>query len=204
LAYDASFGAANKVGELDHYSIAPVLLLFLVVVGLGISGAVFGTSFVDLIVDGLCMIASIAYLLVKAWRREWRRASSLLIAFPICLVSIRVFWAVGIDGSQAAFWLTYPYYATQVETHLSRRFAWGEGAIFLGGGWMNTLVYDPQDSEWKLFGAQRPPTENFFGLGNTRKIMTSSVDSCEMKVLKRLGGHWYFEQEYYGGGFVCQ
>jgi hypothetical protein len=191
----------------DRYSIAPALLLFLVAGGRGTLGALFDTagSPVDLIVVGLCLIACVTYLLLKAWRREWRKAFSLLIAFPICLVSIRALWAVGIDGSQAAFWLTYPYYGTQIESRAPRRFAWGEGAIFLGGGWTNSLVYDPAQSDWKSFTERRPPVENVLGLGYTIKVtIKSDPNDCDMTVLKRLGGHWFFEQQYYGGGFVCR
>ncbi len=175
---------------------------------LGIHGAAFASTGAvidfETIVIIIGLIACLTYLAVNAIQCEWRRLFSLIVAFPMCYVIFSFLHVLGLDGAQAAFWVTYPYYRTQVESDAAHSFAWGEGGIFLGGEWVNNLVYDPLESDWNSTAGPMQPTKDAIGLGEVKKITKSGSDDCEIKVLKRLGGHWFFEQQTYGGGFICQ
>jgi energy-coupling factor transporter transmembrane protein EcfT len=189
----------------DSFSLVPLLLISFANIAFGIYLAAFVTSTSDpMLIFTLFFIACFVFLVAKLLRRQWRKAISLIFAFPLCGIASVYFSGLGIDGAQVGFWTTYAYYRSQVIEGNAQRFKWSEDGLFLGGGWINSLVYDPSDADWKNLALQIPVQNNALGLGYVTQIKISNEDNCDMRTLKRLSSHWYFQTQYYGGGFICK
>ncbi len=145
-----------------------------------------------------------ALLIVALFKRRWWRTVSIFLACPGVFVFAYLLGLVGVDRYQLAFWVSYPYYHYQVQNGSTREFDWSEGGVFLGGGWQNALVYDPDDVIWKE--AARKSSAELYGIGfrELTDLRNSTAENCEMRVLRQLGGNWYLDTLYYGGGFICK
>lgn len=191
--------------KIDDFSTLPTLILYLGIIAFGIYNAVLAktSNSIDILLF-FGLIIGFVFLITKLVLRQWKKAFSVFIAIPVCLTANLFFSRLGIDGAQLSFWTTYLYYKSQVTPGNAQRFKWGEDGIFLGGGWQNTLIFDPSDADWETYTNARPALNNALGLGYTQKINVAGENNCDMKTLKKLAVNWYFEQQYYGGGFTCE
>lgn len=189
----------------DRFTLLPLLFVSLISITFDIYLAALVTSSSDpMLIFFLVLIACFAFLVLKLLRRQWRKAISFVVAFPLWGI-ISVFMNdLGIDGAQAGFWTTYPYYQSQVTVGNAQKFKWSEDGLFLGGGWINSLVYDPSGADWNNLVLQKPARGNVLGFGYATEIKNASEYNCDLRTLKRLSSHWYFETQYYGGGFICK
>jgi hypothetical protein len=150
------------------------------------------------------LLAAVVVIVLALIRRHWKSAASLGLGIPSVFILASILVGLGIDSYQLAFWVSYPYYQLKVSDHQAMSFNWSEGGVFLGGGWENTLKYDPTDQGWSEQLAKSSTTVNRLGLGELTDLRNSTADDCDMRVLRQLGGHWYLDTQYYGGGFDCR
>ncbi|MGL4491083.1 MAG: hypothetical protein ACRCU5_16710 [Rhizobiaceae bacterium] len=187
----------------DGFSFRPLTIFGFWYLAAAVLGAIFNNSaFI-----ALCASISIVFaaLLVAAlFKQRWRRASSFLLAFPGVFAFAYAIGSMGIDRYQLAFWATYPYYQFQVHYGQAKEFNWSEDGVFLGGGWQNTLVYDPDNTIWSDAARKSSVQKNLIGFEVLTDPRNSTVEDCDMRLLRQLGGSWYLETQYYGGGFICK
>jgi hypothetical protein len=191
---------------LDRFSLLPVGFVGLFYFVSSTLNAVFTNSYelmeAILILAGFFLVVFLTVLALA--RKRCKSAASIGLSIPAVLFVASLLVGLGIDRYQVAFWVTYPYYQQKTLSQQASSFDWNEGAVFLGGGWQNKLKYDPMDEDWVDLSAKRSVKVNVLGFGETKDLRNSTSDNCNMRILRQLGGHWYLDTEYYGGGFICE
>jgi hypothetical protein len=191
---------------LDRFSLRPVGLVALFCFASSTLNAVFTNS--HELLEAILMLAGfllVVFLTVLALvRKRWKRAASIGLSIPAVMFVAALLGSAGIDRYQISFWVTYPYYQQKMPSQQVTSFDWNEGGVFLGGGWQNKLKYDPADEDWMKLSAKLPATLNALSLGEINDLRNSTPNNCDMRILRQLGGHWYLDTEFYGGGFICE
>lgn len=145
-------------------------------------------------------LAISVFVLTFIWGLFWffrnhnRRAVSVLLALPILWGCDFALTAIGVDAVQRSFWLTYPFYVSQVEPDKAKTFQWAENGYLFGGGWQYTLLYEPLPIAWNKFTAVPvEETKYFIGTINKSRSQRTSNSDCERRQIRHLGGRWYFQ-----------
>ncbi len=136
------------------------------------------------------------YWLIRGWK--WK-ALSIFSALPILWVCDFALTSIGADVVQRSFWLTYPYYASHIQTGRREPFKWAESGWFLGGGTVNTLWHEPDATVWDRYKPDSDGNHQFLiGTSETVTTQKDAAGNCERLTIRRLGSGWYFENNMYG------
>lgn len=195
----------NHTSSIDRFEKRYVFVWTLLYLLMGLANTVWDNYWswheaIALVLFLITIAGGIAFLIHK----HWRKAVSALLALPILWVADVALSAAGIDAKQRSFWLTYPFYAFQVEGNANAAFKWAENGWFLGGGWQYTLLHEPQAYSWnRLISKSSDETQFIIGTNDKFKVSKMSAGDCEIQHLRHLGGHWYLQTSDYGEGLGC-
>jgi len=157
----------------------------------------------DLVVIAL-LLATLGLGIYWFIRKKTRRGLSIVLALPAVWGMDIALSSIGADVTQRSFWLTYPYYVSRIDPGNPQMFEWGDNGLFLGGGWHETLLYDPMGNAWASFTADGTAgAPNLLGLRRKQNHGPFDPKDCQFRYMRELGGAWYVKTQYYGGGFEC-
>ncbi len=128
----------------DRFTYWPIIIFYILGFGPLFSSEIWAQS--DLIGLGICIsgfVVAVSLALIHLFRRRWKKCLSVSAA-PIVasgIIAGQVYF--GFDGHWTKFQMLRPYYLWSVQGLNHASFEWPEHGIFLGGGWHETLIYDP-------------------------------------------------------------
>jgi hypothetical protein len=128
----------------DRFTFWPIIIFYIVGFGPLLSGEFWEQNdFFDLGIYILAFIAAVLLAIVYLFRWRWKKCLSVLAApFVACgVITAQVYF--GFDAQWTKFQMLQPYYLWSVQGANYASFEWPEHGLFLGGGWHNTLIYDP-------------------------------------------------------------
>jgi hypothetical protein len=167
----------------DRFTFWPILIFYIVGFGPLLSGEFWDLGdFFGLGIYILGLIAAVLLAIVYLFRWRWKKCLS-VIAAPFVASGIIVAQVYfGFDVQWTKFQMLRPYYVWSVLGTNHASFEWPEHGIFLGGGWHETLIYDPT-------GKTLTEVKNYPSLA---KYAGDEVDVRDM------GSHFYLVTSNYG------
>jgi hypothetical protein len=133
-----------KLHAHDHFTYWPIIIFYCVIFGPLLFGHFWELN--DLLGLGLLVLSVLVAILLAAFYlfgRQWKKCLSVVAALFVTGGVIAAQLYFGFDAKWTKFQIMRPYYLWSVQGLNYASFEWPEHGVFLGGGWNETLIYDP-------------------------------------------------------------
>lgn len=167
----------------DRFVFWPIVVFYVVGFGPAVSGEFWqqdDLSSVLILVTSLLIAVLLAVVYLFAWR--WRNFLSVIAAPFIVggIIASQLYF--GFDPQWTKFQIMRPYYLWSVHGLDRASFEWPEHGVFLGGGWNETLIYDPTDEI----------------LADVKNYPALAKYAGDDVVVRNMGSHFYLVTSNYG------
>ncbi len=167
----------------DGFIFWPIAIFYIIAFGPLLVGRFWlQDDFIGLLIWAVCFVCAFLMAAVYLLKWRWRKSLSLIFAPFIAGAIVTAQFYFGFDVQWTKFQVMRPYYVWSVRGVDLAAFEWPEQGVFLGGGWNETLIYDP--SGQRMSDRKRYPS-----------LAKYSGDTVEVRTM---GGHFYLVTSSYG------